>query len=143
MGKDVAADVTEKVAFASPAWVDIARTVLEELVAEHGEAGKSYSVCEVFTDAPADVAGADAMAAWHFRIVDKTVTVGQGEIDSDMNVRVDYQSILPLARLVYTPEMLSQMEGNPPQLDGAAGGDRANMPSYLIDLHNRLAVVTE
>ena len=144
MGKDVAPNVTEKVTFASPAWVDIARTVLEELVAAHGETGKSFSVCEVFTDAPPGMAGADATtAAWHFRIVDKTVSVGEGEIvDADMNVRVDYESLLPLARLVYTPEMLADMERNPPQFQGAATGDRSNMPPYLAALHNRLAVAT-
>ncbi len=58
--------MTEKVAFASPEWVDIARVVLEELVAKHGETGQSYSVCEVFTDAPPGIAGADGTtAAWH------------------------------------------------------------------------------
>ena len=137
-------DVTEKVAFASPEWVDVARTVLEELVAEHGETGKSYSVCEVFTEAPAGLAGADATtAAWHFRVVDKTVTVGEGEIDADTNVRVDYKSVLPLARLVLTPEMLARAERNPPQVEGKSTGDRSNMPSYLAELHNRLAVVTQ
>ena len=55
MGEDLTpdvSDVAEKVAFARPEWVAIARTVLEEVVAEHGEPGKSFSVCEVFTDAP-------------------------------------------------------------------------------------------
>ena len=148
MGEDVAAPatgVTEKFAFASPEWVDIARSVLEELVAEHGEPGKSYSVCEVFTNAPPGLAGADATtAAWHFRIVDKTVTVGEGEIsDADMNVRIDYESVLPVARLVYTPEILARAERNPPQFEGESTGDRSNMPSYIVKLHNRLAVVTQ
>ncbi|MFQ5926332.1 MAG: hypothetical protein ACE5MH_02735 [Terriglobia bacterium] len=137
--------MTEKVAFASPEWVAIARTVLEELVAKHGEAGKSLSVCEVFTDAPPGMAGGDeTTAAWHFRIVDKTVTVGEGEIpDADMKVRVDYKSALPMARLVYTPELLAQMERNPPQVEAQASGDRSNLPSYLVELHNRLAEVTQ
>ncbi len=137
--------MSEKVAFASSAWVDFARAVLEDLVAKHCETGKSYSVGEVFTDAPSGIADVDATAvAWHFRIVDKTVTVGEGEItDADMNVRVDYDSVLPLVRLVYTPEMLARAERNPPQVEGASTGDRSNMPSYLVELHNRLAVVTQ
>ena len=148
MGENVTARatrVTEKVAFASPEWVDIARTVLEELVAEHGEIGTSFSVCEVFTDAPSGMAGAvAATASWHFRIVDKSVTVGEGEInDADMNLRVDYQSVLPVARLVYTPEMLEQLERNPPQVGGISTANRSNMPSYLVELHHRLAVVTQ
>ena len=147
MGKDVTpdvTDVTEKVAFASPAWVDIARTVLEELVAEHGETGKSLSVCEVFSDAPPGMPGDATTAAWHFRIVDKTVTVGEGEIvDADVNVRVHYESVLPLARLVYSPEMLAQMERNPPQVEGGTLGDQSKMPPYLVELHNRLAVAPQ
>ena len=146
MGKDVTARrVTEKLPFASSAWVNIARTVLEELVAEHGETGRSFSVCEVFTKAPPRIAGADATtAAWHFRIVDKTVTVGEGEIsDADMNVRADYESARSVARLVYTPEILARMERNPPQVEGESTGDRSNPPSYLVELHNRLAAVTQ
>ncbi|MCH7811394.1 MAG: hypothetical protein IH958_02070 [Chloroflexi bacterium] len=148
MGEDLAAHTTaetKKFAFASPAWVDFARTVLEELVADHGEAGRSFSVCEVFTGAPPDVAGSGATTvAWHFRIVDKTVTVGEGEIiDADMNVRVDYQSVLPMARLVYTPEILAQLERDAPQAADGSTGDRSNMPPYLVELHNRLAVATQ
>ncbi len=126
--------MTGKVAFASPAWVDIARIVLEELVAKHGEAGKSFSVCEVFTDAPPGMSGADATtASWHFRIVDKTVTVGEGEIkQADMNIRFDYESALPMARLVY-----------PAPAEGGSTGDRSRLPSYLVELHNRMAVVTQ
>ncbi len=91
------------------------------------------------------MAGADATtAAWHFRIVDKTVTVGEGEIiDADMNVRVDYGSVLPMARLVYAPEMLPRMERKSPRVEGESIGDRSNMPPYLVELHNRLAVVTQ
>ena len=134
----------EKLAFASPEWVDSARIVLEELVAKHGETGKSFSACEVFTDAPPGMAGADATtAAWHFRIVDKTVTVGEGEItDADMNVRVDYESTLPVARLVYSPEIIARMQRGPPQVEGESSGAGSNLPSYLVELHNRMAVVT-
>lgn len=83
-------------------------------------------------------------ASWHFRIVDKTVTVGEGEIiDADMNVRVDYESVLPLAPLVYAPEMLPRLERNPAQGDGECTGDRSSMRPYLVELHNRLAVATQ
>lgn len=74
----------------------------------------------------------------------KTVTVGEGEIiDADMNVRADYESVLTAARLVYTPEILARMERNPPQVEGEFSGDRSNMPPYLVELHNRLAVATQ
>ncbi len=132
---------TKKLPFASPEWVDLARTVLEELVAKHGEAGKSFSVCEAFTDAPPGMAGPDpTTAVWHFSIVDKTVTVGEGELsDADMNVSVPYAQALPAARFVYTPEMVASALRNQPQ----AAGDGPTLPSYLAELHNRLAVVTQ
>ncbi len=141
-GSDQPETETEKVVFASAEWVDLARTVLEELVAEHGESGKSFSVCEVFTDAPEGLAGPDATtAAWHFRIVDKTVTVGEGEITgTDMNARAAYAQVLPMVKMVFTPEMVKQAQSMQPE-----GGDdeKPALPSYLVELHNRLAVVTK
>ena len=131
---------TAKVTFASLAWVDLARAVLEELVAEHGEPGVSFSACEIFTDAPPGMAGADdTTVAWHFRIDGKTVTVGAGAIDGAvMNIRADYTGTLPVARLVYAPEVLPERERNPPRLQGEASG-RSQAPPYLVELHNRLA----
>ncbi len=141
-GSNLPETETEKVVFASAEWVDLARTVLEELVAAHGESGKSFSVCEVFTDAPEGLAGPDATtAAWHFRIVDKTVTVGEGEITgTDMNARAAYAQVLPMVKMVFTPEMVKQAQSMQPQ-----GGDdeKPTLPSYLVELHNRLAVVTK
>ena len=130
---------TKKLVFASADWVDHARTVLEELVAEHGETGKSFSVCEAFTDAPEGLAGPDATTAiWHFRIVDKTITVGVGELEgADFSVRADYQKVLPLAKTVYTPEMVAQRRAS------QTGNDQPSPPAYLVELHNRLAILTQ
>ena len=120
--------------------MNIARSVLEELVATHGEAGKTFSACEVFTSAPASVAGADSTAAWNFSIVGKTVEVSMGEVDgADFNVRADYQSVLPVARLVYTPEILAKQAAKPPAVPPSEG---SAPPAYLVELHNRLAVLT-
>ncbi len=139
---NVPKDVTQKVTFASVEWVDLARTVLEELVAAHGESGKSFSVCEVFTDAPEGLAGPDATTAvWHFRIVDKAVTVGEGEINgADLDVRVAYAKALPMARMVYTPEMAKQLRAARAQAEGDA---QPTPPAYLLELHNRLALATK
>ena len=131
-----------KVIFASQEWLDLARGVLEDLVAQHGEHGTSFSVCEVFTNAPEGMVGPDATrAAWHFCIENKTVTVGEGEIDgADMAVSVDYSNALRMARRVYPAaigwlampivRLVSRMRGKPVP------------PAYLLDLHNRLALVT-
>ena len=133
---------TEKVPFASPEWVAIARTVLEEIVALHGEKGKKFSACEVFTGAPPGMAGKDeSTAAWHFHIDGKKVTVSEGSVEgADLNVSVDYEAALPMARLVYTPELIEQMRQNSPQVD--ASSSTPAIPQYLVELHNRLAVVT-
>ncbi len=133
---------TEKVVFASHEWLVLARKVLEELVVEHGEAGASFSVCEAFTDAPEGVAGPQgATAAWHFRIVDKSVTVGAGEIEgADMFLRVPYRRAVRGARFVYPGfvRFLVWPLGLIARLRG-----RPSPPPYLMELHNRLARVTQ
>ena len=64
-----------KLDFAGKAQVDKATEVLEALVNEHGDEDTSFSVCEVFTDAPANVS-ASGTAAWYFYIAGKSVQVG-------------------------------------------------------------------
>ena len=134
----------KKLDFAGPEWVDAARDVLEDLVAQHGEAGKACSVSEAFTDAPAHVAPS-GLAAWHFYIDGKSVRVGVGEDqNADIRIRADYQASLPGARLVYTPEIIAERQAQPPD-ESAAGsveGDMSALPPYLVELHNRLAVLT-
>ncbi len=136
-----ASDTQEKVVLGSTEWLNLARKVLEELVAEHGEEGKSFSACEVFTDAPEGLAGPDpTTVAWHFRIEGKTVTVGEGEIEgADLNVRAPYAAVLPAAKMVYTPEMIAAARASRPE--PKAGENAA--PEYLVELHNRLAVLTK
>lgn len=132
-----------KVEFASDAWIDIARRALEEIVAEQGESGVRFSLCEVFTDAPLSLAPSGTLA-WHFYVDGKVVLVATGEVDdADVKIRTDYQGVLPQARLFYTPEILAERATQP---SGAAfdsiQGDMSLVPEYLTELHNRLAVIT-
>jgi hypothetical protein len=135
--------MTEKTEFACSAWVEKARQVLEELVAEQGEEGRTFSICERFTDAPITVA-ASSTAAWHFYIDGLQVRVGEGEVDdTDVKVSADYTETLPNARLVYTPEMLAERARQPPgETSVVVEGDMSIMPQYLIEMHNRMAVLT-
>ncbi len=135
--------MSEKVEFAGATWINEARRVLEALVAAHGEAGKCFSVCEVFSNAPASVAE-HGVAAWHFRIDGKTVEVAAGEATGvDVTIRADYQTALPGARLVYTPEVLAARASAPPSdKPPSIEGDMSLAPPYLIELHNQLAVIT-
>lgn len=132
-----------KVEFASTAWIEIARGALEELVAAHGEPGARFSLCEVFTDAPLSIA-ATGTAAWHFYAEGTTVTVAAGEVDdADVKIRTDYQGVLPKARQYYTPEILAERASQPPE-EGfdSVQGDMSLVPDYLVELHNRLCVIT-
>lgn len=134
----------KKLDFAGAEWVDAARGILEDIVAQHGEAGKAYSVSEAFTDAPSHVAPS-GLAAWHFHIDGKSVRVGVGEDkNADIRIRADYQSSLPGARLVYTPEIIAERQNQPPpdESAGSVEGDMSALPPYLVELHNRLAVLT-
>ena len=133
-------EAINKVTFGSHEWVNSARLILEDLVEAHGEQGTEFSVCEVFTDAPIGLAGPEeTISSWHFRITGKSVEVGEGEIeDADVSVRVDYQEVLPKARLVYTPEILEEARKDSP----ISEQDRSKMPAWLIELHNSLAVIT-
>ena len=126
-----------KVVFATGPWVDAARVILESLVAEHGEPGRSFSLCERFNEVPPEIAPQE-VAAWHFRINGKSARVGFGEIeDADVTITVDYAAVLPGARRVYTPEQLGE---RPPV--GTMRGDLSKAPAYLLELHNRLALIT-
>ena len=58
---------------------------------------------------------------------------------ADFDVRVDYETALPAARLVYTPERVAAARA---ARDGDAG-EGPSMPPYLVELHNRMAAITE
>ncbi len=137
-----------KVAFASPAWIKIARSVLEDLVSEHGKEGQAFSICESFAEAPAEIADEDGFAAWYFYLDGKSVRVGEGRVgDTDVQIQATYELVLPVARLVYTPELLADWAKNPPDRpkdpNGSQSGDMTKAPPYLLELHNRMAKVTE
>ena len=135
-------DAPEKFPFASPEWFQIAQRVLVDLVAEHGTEGESFSICEIFADAPEGLIGPEpTTAAWYFSIDGKNVEIGEGTLENaDKTVTAPYAEVLPLARTVYTPEMIAKSRE-------AQANDPKNtdppVPPYLVKLHNDLALVTE
>lgn len=134
--------------FVSPAWVDQARSALEEIVAECGKEGTKYSVCETFLEAPSEFADDEGAAAWHFFVDGKSVRVGTGRIaDADVSIQATWKTSLPRARMVYTPELIAEWQKNPPPPPDDPNikvtGDTASLPDYLNELHNRMAVLTE
>lgn len=99
----------EKLPFASGLWVERARLELESVVAEHGEEGVKYSVCEAFAEAPAEFADDGGFAAWHFYVDGKSVQVGVGRVDdTDVYIQATWETSLPSARLVITPDIIAE-----------------------------------
>ena len=140
----------DKVELASPQWLKLAEGYLQEAIPALGDAvaGVRFSMCEVFTDAPAHLADADGKAAWWFAIEGSSVTVGRGARDDvDIRGEVDYAATLPNARLVYDEAVLAERaaarkaaapEGPPNAFDALPAAVR----SCLTDLHNFLAPQT-
>lgn len=126
----------EKLAFASPAWIAAAGEILRDLVERHGAADVRFSLCEVFTGAPSDVAP-NGTAAWHFAVDGFDVRTGPGELPgADVRISEDYARVVPIARLVYTPEIIAAMQQR-------GGSDPfASFPAYLVELHNHMARIT-
>tara|TARA_A100001037_G_scaffold304739_1_gene342557 strand:+ start:7815 stop:8222 length:408 start_codon:yes stop_codon:yes gene_type:complete len=133
----------EKLIFASKEWIDRARMELKDLVGLYGEEGIKFSLCEVFTDAPKTI-NPSGTVSWYFCIDGKTVTVATGVYDSaNIMIRTDYQKVLAQARTIYTDEYLAARAKEPAgsQFDYAEG-DFSATPSYINELHNRLARIT-
>ena len=136
-------DITDtKLAFAGPEWIAAAEAILRTS-RRHGEAGQRFSLCERFTDAPVEISPS-GLAAWWFRLDGQTVEVGAGEIgDADATVTADYVATLPVARLVYTPEVIAERRAKRERGElPSQQGDWSRAPRWLTELHNRLAVIT-
>src|SRR4051812_5499868 len=85
--------LSERVEFASPAWMAAARAYLEPRVAANADAlrGVRFGICEVYTNPPPHLGYGAGDAAFHIRIDDGRLVIGAGEIDDvDMKVRADY-----------------------------------------------------
>ena len=143
---------TEKVELGSAGWVDVAAAFLREAVAVLGDAVRDvrFSMCEVFTAAPASIADDDGRAAWWFRIDGASVDVGLGARDDvEVRVEVDHEDTLPWARLVYDmtdPEVVAALQQRAEERKAALGTDEnpldrlpPELRRTLTALHNHLA----
>lgn len=128
--------------FLSREWLDQVRFVLAELVEQEGPTSGSFSMCEVFLNAPAGSVGMiepDHVGAWHFRATGNRVQVGEGDAkDVDVRVVLEYREAVKSARAVIG----SNEEGSVETKFQEVQGDLSNVPGYLTVLHNRMAPVT-
>jgi hypothetical protein len=146
--------MADAVEFASPDWMTAVAEVLVEALRGLDTDGATYSVSEEFTDPPAHLLADGATSiGWHFRVTDGTVAVGDGPLaDADLVTTVDYDTVLPLARLVYdSPEAMEQLQRTRAEATAAGKltrtGDESALPPELMqrlfDVHNEMARRTQ
>jgi hypothetical protein len=141
-------DQVSKFEFASPEWLD----ALQERLAFYTEqAGPDLelSLCEVFTGVPAHLdKHGNGTIAWHCLIKNGQVHFEEVAIDeADVRSETDYEFILPVARRVYSPEVMPEVDAYIATgvADGrmkSTGKDRSKVPASFIQMHNDLAVRT-
>lgn len=137
----------KKVEFAGPEWIEAIRAKLRRF-AEAAGPDLKLSICEVFTSPPShlDPSGSGKIA-WHCRIEDGRFHFAYGEVDDvDIKNIADYQTILPFARMMLTPDSRPQYETMTAEAMASGKltriGDHAKIPPSLHGLHNEMAEIT-
>jgi len=139
----------EKFEFASDAWIAELKRLIVKYAAEAGP-NASLSICEVFNKVPKnlDKHGTGTLA-WHCIVKDgKLVKFEETAIDvADVRTEHDYDFVLPIAKKVYTPEAMAEV--NEYMAKGIAEGrskststNRNAVPPNFIGMHNDLAART-
>ncbi|MDA0790283.1 MAG: hypothetical protein O2780_12600 [Proteobacteria bacterium] len=92
-----------KYEFCSSQWVDYARQYLKQASDGADLSGIEIVFNEVFTDAPDHLALDDkGRTGWYLRVANSEVEVDRGILDqADVRIIADYDTILPLARMVF------------------------------------------
>jgi hypothetical protein len=88
--------------FGSVGWLAFTHGAIAQMIEAHHEIidGTSWSMCEVFTDPPAHLSPNGAPIAWHYYVRGGRLEFGLGDRpDVDYHVSVDYDAVLPVARL--------------------------------------------
>jgi len=137
-----------KFEFASPEWIAALRQLLDIYAKKVGP-GLDLSICEIFTDVPKhlDKSG-DGVIAWHCRIKNGHVHFEETAIpEADVHTRANYDFIVPIARRVYSPEIMEEVnayiaKGSAEGKMTSTGVDRSKVPPAFMEMHNDLAVRT-
>jgi len=138
----------DKFEFASPAWIAALKELLVTYTKKAGP-GLELSICEVFTNVPKHLdKHGNGVIAWHCLIKDGKVHFEETAIpEADVRTEVDYNFVLWIARQVYSPEVMAEVDAY--SAKGAAEGkmkstsrDRSKVPPVFIGMHNDLAVRT-
>ncbi|MBU1374960.1 MAG: hypothetical protein KKE02_18095 [Alphaproteobacteria bacterium] len=109
----------------------------------------AWSICEVFTDPPAELSPHGSPLAWHCIVKDGAVTFAATETDDvEFKVFIDYEAVVPLGRYDTRGDPARQAElGAMAQALRDAGkmrviGDRSRRDPRVGDFHDLIARVT-
>ena len=92
--------MADKVEFASPEWVTVARQAVLEFSEGFNFGEIDTSFCEEFTDPPTHLSPDGSSVGWHLVVRDGTVTVRDGVLeDAEVRITIPYEKVLPFARL--------------------------------------------
>jgi hypothetical protein len=138
--------IMEKFELASDAWIAALKLLIVKYAAEAGP-DTNLSICEVFTNVPKHLdKHRNGVIAWHCIIENgKLVTFEETAIpEADVRTELDYDFILPIARKIYTPENMPEVDAY--LAKGAAEGktrptskNRNKVPANFIGMHNEIA----
>ena len=137
----------DKFEFASPEWIAVLKERLP-IYARQLDPGVEFSNCQVFTKVPKhlDKHGNGAIAV-HWRIKNGEVDFRETDFPgADVRTEVEYDFILPIAKLVLTPDNMVLLEAY--MAKGAAEGRMKSarlteIPTVFHGMHNDLAEVTK
>jgi len=138
----------DKFEFASPAWLAALKELLEVHTRREGR-DFELTICEVFTGVPKHLdKNGNGVIAWHCKIKDGRVHFEETAIpEADVHSEADYDFIVPVAKWVYTPDVMKDVEAYTAK--GIAEGkmiprskNRNRVPPHFVEMHNALAVRT-
>lgn len=143
-----------KYRFASRPWFAALHAIICEkaAMAARSQPDFSYSICEVFTGVPAELATEpQGRCAWHAVIRGAKVEFALSEVDNaDMKAVADYTSVLPLASYDTKgiPERAAELQAMSQALIASdhlqiSGSSLAASGSPLSSLHDAIARLTE
>jgi len=144
--------MTDKYEFMSREWLSKLEAILKELVEQSKDqlSGVFFSMNQIFTEAPEHLAQDPlGRAGWWVRITDGDIEFGTGEIpDATIKLIAPYDTMLPLARLVWTDDPTA-MEQTISTIDnGVSDGtityhdDGKGLPVPLAPAHDLIAEYT-
>ena len=98
--------------FSSVEWVTVAREHLQDAARDADLSDVHFTFNEVFTDAPAHLGtDAEGRIGWYVRVRDGRIEVERGILDeADLRIVADYQTVLPLARMVFAGDEAAAAE---------------------------------